>query len=236
MAEQGVMNKQQVELYEALMGEVLVFNLLSRIFYQEPDREWIQSTIEQDVFSDAPFASNQPEMQTGLKVIQDWIAQNEGSLSGDAFGSLQSDYTKLFLGPGKLLAAPWESVYLSEERLTFQESTLQVRNWYRRFGLVSERLYAEPDDHIGLELSFLAHLALQAVHEFEGNNEAGAQSLLEAQKNFLNEHLLVWAGEWCALVVRHASSPFFQGAARLVRGALAELAATHGLSDRKSLA
>ena len=50
--------------------------------------------------------------------------------------------------------------------MIFQEQTLHVRQWYSRFGLQVVKLHKEPDDHIGLELEFVAHLAnlaLQAI-------------------------------------------------------------------------
>ncbi|MBO2519906.1 MAG: molecular chaperone TorD, partial [Firmicutes bacterium] len=34
-----------------------------------------------------------------------------------------------------------------------------MRNWYARYGLVAEKKGQEPDDHVGLELEFVAHLA-----------------------------------------------------------------------------
>ena len=59
---------------------------------------------------------------------------------------------RAFSSSAKVLTPP-ESVYFSEERLVFQEETLQVREWYRRFDLQSVKLH-EPDDHVGLELTF----------------------------------------------------------------------------------
>lgn len=235
MTGSGLMGKT-TERYMTLMGEVLVFNLLSRIFYQEPDRDWIGSIIDQEVFGEAPFAASQREVQAGLALLQSWVKENEGGLTDEVFDQMRSDFTRLFLGPGKLAAAPWESVYSSEERLTFQEATLQVRTWYRRFGVENEKLYSEPDDHISLELSFLAHLALQAVMAYDNNDEPMAMTYQDAQGSFFSEHPLQWAGKWCSLVENESRSDFYKGAAQLTRGALAELAVLHGLNERKLFA
>jgi TorA maturation chaperone TorD len=117
----------------------------------------------------------------------------------------------------------WESVYLTESHLVFQEQTLQVREWYRRFGLQMERLHREPDDHIGLELSFIAHLASRAVQAIDEVDEASLDSLLQAQREFLSEHLLRWGPAWAKLVKKHAQTDFYRALAHLTHGTLLAL-------------
>jgi TorA maturation chaperone TorD len=129
----------------------------------------------------------------------------------------------LFIGLGEGFAAPWESVYFSMDRLTFQEQTIEVRNWYRRFGLEAEKINNEPDDHFGLELLFLSHLAalgLQALHE---QDQASFEELWSAQRDFTQQHLGAWALPWCNLVEANARTDFYKGLATLARGALSEL-------------
>lgn len=82
---------------------------------------------------------------------------------------------------GKVLAPPWGSVYMSEERLVFQKETLEVRNWYREFGLAAENLYREPDDHIALELGFLAHLAKLEYEALKAKDVIRYQEIRQAQ-------------------------------------------------------
>lgn len=59
---------------------------------------------------------------------------------------LGADYHRLFVGPGTMLAPPWESVHPSDEGLTFQDETLQVRQAYAEFGLTAPAVNREPDD------------------------------------------------------------------------------------------
>jgi TorA maturation chaperone TorD len=111
----------------------------------------------------------------------------------------------------------------------FQAQTLQVRNWYLRYGLEIENLHKEPDDHIGLELAFLAHLAQRGLHAIEQNDPGIFEDAMAAQRGFLAEHLLKWAPIWCSLVLEHAQTEFYRGMALLVRGVLTELAAIFDL-------
>jgi len=212
-----------IDWQETLTGEMLLLNMLGRIFYTYPtndERTWLQSLIDQDIFSEAPFASEQEQTNIGLKLLQDWAGQD---LSNEVFKSLQEDYTHLFIGLGEGFAAPWESVYFSEERLTFQEQTLEVRNWYRRFGLEAEKIYREPDDHIGLELLFLSHLATLGIQALNEQDDARFEELWAAQREFHQQHLGAWAPTWCGLVEEDARTDFYKGVATLTHGALSEL-------------
>ncbi len=118
---------------------------------------------------------------------------------------------------------------MSDSRLMFQEKTLEVRNWYRRFGLQSEKLYSEPDDHIGLELAFLAHLAKLGVQAIDEEDQEQFVALLDAQRNFMSEHILRWAPRFCEKVIAGAKTDLYRGMALLIRGALFDLAELMGL-------
>jgi putative dimethyl sulfoxide reductase chaperone len=212
-----------IDWQETLTGEMLLLSLLGRIAYTYPgneERPWLQSLIEEDVFLEAPFAVEEEETNTGLKLMQKW---GKNGFSDELFEHMQADYTRLFIGPGKVIAAPCESVYFGEERLTFQEQTLDVRNWYRRFGLEAEKKYREPDDHIGLELLFLAHLAAQGIQALNEQDNTRFEEILKAQREFLMQHPGAWALTWCSLVEKNARTDFYIGLAHLIRGALAGL-------------
>ena len=207
-----------------LLGEALVFESLGRLLYEELDKAWLQSLLKEDVFEDVPFGAEQHETKLGLELLQNWARENEAGISDKSFDDLRVDYTRLFVGIKKVLAPLWESVYFNQDRMVFQEQTLQVRAWYRRFGLEPEKLYQEPDDHIGLELLFLVHLAKLGLQALEENDQAGSEKYLQAQRDFLSEHLLRWGPAWAKLVRQHATTDFYRGLAHLVHGTLLAVA------------
>ncbi len=49
---------------------------------------------------------------------------------------------------------------------------------------------------------------------------AGLKNLLQAQRDFLSEHLLRWGPAWAKLVKKHAETDFYRGLAHLTNGAL----------------
>ena len=215
-------------LKENLLGESLLFGLLGRALYNQPDKDWLNSFIEEDVFAEVPYSTEQAETKRGQELVQNWVLDNK-EISEESFKDLKADYTRLFVGVGKVLAPPWESVYFSEDRMIFQKETLDVRNWYRRFGLELENLHKEPDDHIGLEMSFVAYLAELGIKVLDEQDEEKYKLLNDAKRQFISEHLLQWGPTWCALVKEHAKTDFYQGLGYLTMGALLTIAEKYDL-------
>ncbi len=215
------------ELRTSLMGEALLCGLLGKILYQDLDQSWLESLIQDEIFEESPFGAEQAEMQHGLELLQRWTSENHSGISETEMKALLRDQLQLFIGTDRVLAPLWESVYFSKQRLVFQEQTLQVREWYARFNLQLERLNREPDDHIGLELLFVAQLATRAVQAMDSNEQETAAELRHAEREFLAEHLLRWGPAWAKLVKKHAQTDFYRGIGHVVHGTLLALAELH---------
>jgi len=206
-----------------LTGQVLTLGLLSNILYSEPELAMLQQLAEEAVFSEVPFAETQPKTIAGLKLLTNWSKRLLSDVKVMAFEEVKVDYVRLLVGTEDFNTPPWESVYFNDERMIFQEETLKVRAWYRRFGLASEKLYNEPDDHIALEISFIAHLASLSLEAINANDQSTFEKTLMAQHDFLEEHLLQWAPTWCTLLYENARTDFYKGVALLLQGVLIEL-------------
>ena len=224
------------DLRSTILGESLLFGLLGKILYADLDKTWLDTLIGEDVFSEVPFGAEQVEMQHGVELLQRWTNENRGGLEVPQFKALQEDNLRMFIGLNKVPAPVWESVYFSEKRLMFQEQTLQIREWYARFGLQAERINKEPDDHIGLEMLFIAHLASLALQAIEQNDEPKLNEILQAQREFLSDHLLRWGPVWAKLVKQHAATDFYRGIAHLTHGALLAIAETLEIKMPKEVA
>ncbi|MDR1185659.1 MAG: molecular chaperone TorD family protein [Coriobacteriales bacterium] len=203
---------------DVLQREKVTLDLLSNALLDTPDSEWLKSLVAQDVFSGIPFAMNQQNVQEGLKLLQDWSASFDPKSD-----ETQSDYMRLFIGPGKPLAPPWETMFLSDDALLFQMETLEVRSWYRAYDLESKKLHHEPDDHIALELEFVSFLTDSAVRQLQEGDSVAAETFLGARSDFLSSHLLRWCFDWCQTVDENAKGLFYQGIAKLVAGTMKEL-------------
>jgi len=224
---QDVPTRKEISLddwKEFLIGEMLLLSFLSRAFQSYPDEKWLQSLAADNVFSDKPLGDTHPDVDLGLLMLQDWCDGNKNGISNEQFDRLKEDYIRMFIGLDEILAPPWESVYLNKNRMVFQNQTIQVRNWYRRFGLETKKLHKEPDDHIGLEMSFLSYLSGAALQSLEENQQNKFEQYLDDQKQFLSEHFLNWGPYWCSLVKENAQTDFYRGLAVLTDGILKTLA------------
>jgi TorA maturation chaperone TorD len=208
---------------EKATGEILLFGVIGKLLYALPDAGWLQSLFDEGLFNEAPYAGDQPDVVEGLRLIRAWGEGWPSGMDAQALETLNVDQTRLFVGVGRVLAPPWESVFYTEERLVFQERTLDVRRWYSRFGLQAENLHREPDDHISLEIAFINHLTAEAL-ETAVTAPAESQAYLEAKRQFLKEHLMKWGPFWCCQVIAQAKTDFYRGTALVLRGALKQLA------------
>jgi len=204
-----------------LVSEARIFSydLLRQTFLQEPDQSYLVTLKDEDILRGFPFAEENHLIQEGISLVTHFLDQNASSLD-ELLDRLRWDYTRLFIGPEKLPAPPWESVYLSRDGLLFQKQTMEVRRLYRQFGYVPINYPHEADDHLGLELDFLFKLASRTKEEIDQKKFDPALDLLKEQSSFLEEHLLKWIPSFVEDVHEAAETSFYQGLAKILHGYL----------------
>ena len=111
----------------------------------------------------------------------------------DAEPGLEQEFTRLFLGPGRPVAHPYESV-VREGRM-MGETTLEVRHCLAVEGVAPRG--RDLPDHVGIEMAFMAHLAAREALAWEAGEEDVAWDLLQKQERFLREHLGAWLPQFC---------------------------------------
>jgi TorA maturation chaperone TorD len=135
---------------------------------------------------------------------------------------LKVDFSKLFVGPYKLFAAPYGSVYLDSERKIMGDSTLDVKNRYREAGLVTAKNFKDAPDHISAELEFMYYLIFKEIEAFSNSNIETAVSFIQKQKYFLEDHLMAWVPEFANSIIKYAVSPFYPNLAKATETFLKE--------------
>ncbi|WP_162909702.1 TorD/DmsD family molecular chaperone [Aggregatilinea lenta] len=212
------------ERTEQLVGQVLLFGLLGKILYSIPARDWLDPLVTDNLFESVPFAESQPDTADGLDLLAAWTDACQDGIDDQMLIDLKADYTALFVGLRAMKAPAWESVYFSEERLLFQDRTVDVQSRYQQMGAEVQTPDREPVDHIAFELSFVGHCAQLALTALEADDSLQFDAVTAAKREFLSEHLMQWGPKWAELVIKYAQTGFYRGLAYLVRGALAELA------------
>lgn len=198
------MTEEKREAAEILLaGRLYVYTLLHKVFGREPDGELL-ALLTAGVTGEALGLFSLQEGDTLSKAAAFLTEVQEDREAPGFLEAVREEYMHLFVGPAKLIAPPWESIYFGDDELLFQESTLKVRNTYRAFGLLPEGYPRVPDDSLALELDFMAQLAQRSLDALRGGDAAALRRSLEASDRFLAEHLLVWVPRFATRV---AASP-----------------------------
>jgi len=132
-------------------------------------------------------------------------------------GCLKIDYAKLFMGPYKLLAPPYGSVYLEGERLVMGKSTLDAQHRYREAGVDITEDFKEAPDHIAVELEFMHFLISNEIEAIAGQNIEGVVNSLQRQRSFLEDHLGVWVSEFADNMENNAATMFYRNSAKATK-------------------
>lgn len=189
------------------------WTVLSRLLLAPPTADTLAQLRDADLLAQWPLRDERGAAARGTALLLASGAEGEDA------AAVRRDFAALFVGPGRLKAPPYESVHRSQERLLFEAETFQVRQWYARFGLAAPSLGRQPDDHIGLEIEFLATLAERALTALEESDPDAARELVAAHQAFFSEHLLAWAPAVVTLIQEHAETAFYRGVAELAAGA-----------------
>ena len=150
------MTEEKREVADILLSNRLfLYSLLHKVFGREPDAELLK--VLTDPYTGEAFGLLREETGDVMNRCAAFLAEiRTKTEQSDYLDEVKGEYTRLFIGPYSLPAPPWESVYVGEEGMLFQESTLQVRGYYRRFGLLPEEYPRVADDSLALELGFMA--------------------------------------------------------------------------------
>ena len=141
------------------------------------------------------------------------------NIDQQALDLLAVDYADIYLNH-TLHASPFESVWLDEDHLIQQEPMFQIREWYKRYGLETENWRIRSDDHLVLQLQFIAKLLDPELHLSENFS---LQQRLQDATMFMDEHLLIWLSDFCNLVQQRCKTDFYASVAVLTDAYIQEL-------------
>lgn len=157
------------------------------------------------------------EGETGRGLIKESFEREESPYR------IKQDVNSLYGVSAKAKVAPYESVHRDRDGLVFDRSTLEVRAAYRRLGLRVPNLNREPDDHIGVELDFLARCLLNSLDAADEGNADEAQRYQDIAREFVAEHAGRWMPEMLARAGQAAETFFMKGICLLTADTLESL-------------
>jgi TorA maturation chaperone TorD len=161
------------------------------------------------------------ELAEGFTQIAEYASSLKGADLEKTRVDLAVEYAGLILGMWRkpnLLRHPSESAY--REGQLMGERRDQVLAIYRRWGVDKTREFKEPEDHIALELQFMTQLSEKTSAALKNGDLSEVKKCLEAQRDFLDEHLGIWVPKLCADILKLARSDFYKAIVKITQGYL----------------
>ena len=131
---------------------------------------------------------------------------------------LAAEYASLFLNAGPSPVYLVESVYLGKHHLLYEEPYFEVLDAYKTLGFEKSPKFKEPEDHLAVELEFMAKLIDLTMQNLDENNLEYAKGYLKLQKEFLDDHLIKWVPQLCQKLEEASSNKFYKSLAKLLHG------------------
>jgi len=160
-------------------------------------------------------AARAPELGPGERPLESLDPGRIFSSIPSAAAELNSEYERVF---GLLVsgsAPPYETEYV-DGKFTFQRSQqlAEIAGFYRAFGLEVSDESPDRQDHVALELEFMAVLiGLESRAARHGGTDcARANICRDGQQRFLENHLIWWVPAFARLLERELPNGFYTAA------------------------
>ena len=178
-----------------------MYTFLSGLYLHEIDGNQL-AAMEKMIF---PQNTGVELLDEGYRALEEFLK----TTADDCLDDLAVDYAKTFLSAGMaagFAAFPYQSVYTDRQHMIAQKPASDLGVLYAAKGLCANSgTYKVPDDHIGLQLAFMAHLCKEAKQE---------------QKDFLDAYLFKWAHGFCRDLEKYSGTAFYRAIAKITSGFL----------------
>jgi TorA maturation chaperone TorD len=180
-----------------------LYRLLAGVFVEEPGVEFL-AALREPAVQDALA-------QAGVRFGEDFTQPDLAALAE----ALACEYTTMFVASGGF--PPVESVRLTGR---YQQAPhFDVKETYRRAGFAVRRgRFQVFEDHLGVELLFIAELLDRCIAALACGDMAGYRATERDIKRFWTLHLGRWARGYCRLVERASEHSLYREMARFLAG------------------
>ncbi len=184
---------------------MLLYFAGSMIMY-EPAEECVNDFITNGIVKSLPVSSGNPRFIEAASRLRE-------SCRNLAFCTklLQDDFRRLFSSSGELLAPPFKSSHLTDQRNGAASES--VTDFYNAYGWKFRSRYNIQDDHLGIELLFLTLLTDKYI---SFDDEACQVEMKNEIRRFIDEHLFTWLPSWNSDVQEKAMTDCYKGIASLI--------------------
>ena len=152
-------------------------------------------------------------------------AQAFADEGGNAVQRASVEYTKLFVGPPRPAAAPWETMYRSKgATVGFGEPTFAMQRLLREVGLEMSNENNQYADHIGIELLYASVLCERVAGAADASDGESQAKLADQLAEFAVDHPIGWIDALIDAVTNAEPNGYIARLLMLARALLAMLA------------
>jgi TorA maturation chaperone TorD len=183
-----------------------LIDFLIDVFWDTPAELFVADLVEDGV--ELPDESVTPELDEGFEMLDAWLDRNRDADVEDLRAELETEYTRLFVGP-RPPVLPHETYY-REDADFLGEGLPAVQDSYAAVGWQPPEEYPEEADFIAVELAFLRHLV--------DRQRRGEEAAFGFERVFLDEHLLEWVDPFVEELREEADPGLFLAAGLVFKG------------------
>lgn len=213
------------DLIRCLKGRETIYSFLGRICEKEIDEQLLREFIARKELFSKYKLTVEPDVvyvKEGFGELHSYLTSLSGEKLNTAILELAVEYANLFLGVGynrgKGIPHPSESTYMGG--YLYSDVVDNLFEAYLREGLIKSPDFKEPEDHIALELHFMAILCRKAIISLNDGKRQDLLKYLNMQKTFLTEHLLKWAPKLAEDITENAHTLFYKALGKIMKGFL----------------
>lgn len=192
-----------------------IYDFLSILLLKPPSEKLLASLCEPELLANLEEIFGEATLVHFREFLKYFPANMEGTIQ---------EYNDLFIVPLGEYVTPYEAVYREQREvegkplngLLMGKTTVAVQESYRQANVRVTEDFLELPDHAGLEISFMGHLCKKQVEAMNQADSKQVEKFLQMQKNFLQEHLILWIPGLCARIRENAHGPFYKGVAGLL--------------------
>lgn len=203
------------ELEGLCRDRAATYALIARLYASEVDQELLEGLQAVPY----PQGTGSDDLDLGYRKLATYLS----NASDGALTELAIDYVRTFIGHRNDTygaAYPFESVYTSEKRLLMQEARNEVVAIYRKSGMAVAEAWADPEDHVAIELEYMQFMATKAANLLSQGEASKALACLESQRDFLVDRLIMWTPMLTSDIKRFAKTGLYEGLAYITDGFL----------------
>ncbi|WP_350454055.1 TorD/DmsD family molecular chaperone [Slackia heliotrinireducens] len=194
------MNTELLSAEALLLARNHLYTAFNKAMGGDPTPELVQSLVSQETIDAleefAETSAKVAELHDLLISIRERMVDEEGM--HQLMDQLQSEFTRLYVGPEKLPAQPFETPYAMREFTLFSRNTLAVRAAFHAQGYAAVRELHVPDDHIGTMCDFMARMGSRALVALREGDVREFRTLVVDQASFAATHMANWLPEMAA--------------------------------------